>query len=346
MVSAGLAARPRPAARGAAPGVAGLKWGICLIRDVGVDNARVGETVICSTLTPRPRLVPWPALLVAAGRLVPALLATLLFAAALLPAPRAEAAPAADPWPRWLAHDAASGIRVDHTPWARWLGTYLHTDTPDGINRVPYGRVSPADRAALEAYVRGMTAVPVDSLTRNEQLAYWINLYNALTVQVVLAHHPVESIRDIDISPGWFADGPWDAKLLTIAGERLSLNDIEHRILRPLWRDPRIHYAVNCASLGCPNLQPAPYDARRIDAQLDAAARAFVNHPRGVRFDDGELVVSSIYAWFQEDFGGTKQGVIRHLLEFAGTSLADRLRRHKGGFDDAYDWRLNASGGQ
>jgi hypothetical protein len=268
------------------------------------------------------------------------LLAALLLAAQQL-APAAGAAPAAEAWPRWEVHDPASTRRVDHAPWARWLGAHVITDSPDGIHRVAYGRVSPADRAALEAYVRDLVAVPVDGLNRDEQLAYWINLYNALTVQVVLAHYPVESIRDIDISPGWFADGPWDARLLTVAGERLSLNDIEHRILRPLWRDPRIHYAVNCASLGCPNLQSVPYDAQRIDAQLDAAARAFVNHPRGVRFADGELVVSSIYAWFQADFGGTAQGVIRHLLAFAEPTLAERLRRHAGGFDDAYDWRLN-----
>lgn len=292
-----------------------------------------GSTVVSSTLASAPRLVPWATIV----------LLSVALPFMLLPALPAGAAPAAEPWPRWEAHDPASTRRVDHAAWGRWLNTYLDTASPDGIFRLAYGRVDGPGRSALEAYVRHLAAVPVDSLNRDEQLAYWINLYNALTVQVVLAHHPVASIRDIDISPGWFADGPWGARLLTVAGERLSLNDIEHRILRPLWRDPRIHYAVNCASLGCPNLQPEPYDARRIDAQLDAAARAFVNHPRGVRFDDGALVVSSIYAWFQEDFGGTEQGVIRYLLSYAEPPLAERLRRHAGGFDDAYDWRLNAA---
>ena len=93
------------------------------------------------------------------------------------------------------------------------------------------------------------------SLTsRDEQLAYWINLYNALTVKVILDHYPVKSILDIDISPGWFSIGPWGKKLVAVEGVEISLDDIEHRILRPIWRDPRIHYALNCAAVGCPNL--------------------------------------------------------------------------------------------
>ncbi len=124
-------------------------------------------------------------------------------------------------------------------------------------------------------------------------------------------------------------------------GEALTLNDIEHRILRPVWRDPRIHYAVNCASLGCPNLQPVPFAPDTLDAQLDAAARAYVNHPRGVRRQGDDLVVSSIYHWFREDFGDSEQGVISHLLRFAAPQLAARLRRHRGGLEHDYDWTLN-----
>ncbi len=101
-----------------------------------------------------------------------------------------------------------------------------------------------------------LAATSADRLRRAEQFPFWINLYNALTVKVVLDHYPVEIIRDIDISPGLFADGPWGKKLVTVEGEALSLDDIEHRILRPIWKDPRLHYVLNCAALGVPIFSP------------------------------------------------------------------------------------------
>ena len=145
------------------------------------------------------------------------------------------------------------------------------------------------------------------------------------------------------ISPGLFADGPWGAKLITVEGEQVSLDDIEHRILRPIWRDPRVHYAVNCASLGCPDLHARAWIAEGLDASLDAAARTYVNHPRGARVEDGRLIVSSIYDWFEEDFGGSDAGVIAHLKTFAAPPLAQALSSITRVSDDRYDWRLNGS---
>jgi len=249
-------------------------------------------------------------------------------------------APAPDLWDRWTAHDPGSSTTVDHEPWNRFLARHLVAGD-DGVNRIAYGRVDATDRAALKAYIAGLAATPVSGLSRAEQMPYWINLYNALTVDVVLDHHPVASIRDIDISPGFFADGPWGRKLLEIEREQVSLDDIEHRILRPIWRDPRIHYAVNCAALGCPNLMPQAFTADTIEAMLDAGARAFVNHPRGARVDGGRLVVSSIYQWFDEDFGGNDAGVIAHLRQYAEPPLAASLNGTDRIYDDAYDWSLN-----
>ncbi len=249
----------------------------------------------------------------------------------------ARAAPSAELWARWTAHDPESKIKVDHSGWAAFLARHVSPGA-DGINRVSYAK---ADRGGLDAYVRSLEAVAVSALARPEQLAFWINLYNALTVGVVLDHFPVEGVRDIDISPGLFSDGPWGAKLATVEGEAVSLDDIEHRILRPIWKDPRIHYAVNCASLGCPNLRPEPFSGENIDAMLESAARAYVNHPRGARFDeDGGLVVSSIYHWFAEDFGGEK-GVIAHLKRFAAPGLLERLSGAHEIADHEYDWSLN-----
>ncbi len=269
-----------------------------------------------------------------AARLL-ALSGTLLWGVAVAPA---FGAPSAKLWDRWTAHDSASVVSVDHSPWAVFLETHLRGDQ-DGINRIAYSAVADDDKAALDRYVATLEAIAVSGLNRDEQLVYWINLYNALTVKVVLDHYPVDSIRDI--KSGFFSSGPWGRKLARVEGEALTLDDIEHRILRPIWRDPRIHYAVNCAALGCPNLQADAFTTGNVDAMLNAAARDFVNHARGVSFEGDELVVSSIYEWFKEDFGNTDAAVIAHLKRYASDALAARLAQAKRIDDDRYDWRLN-----
>ncbi|MCU7809482.1 MAG: DUF547 domain-containing protein, partial [Candidatus Thiodiazotropha sp. (ex Semelilucina semeliformis)] len=179
------------------------------------------------------------------------------------------------------------------------------------------------------------------TMTRNQQLAFWINLYNAGTVSVILDHYPVESILDIDISPGLFSNGPWGKKLFSIDGQRLSLDDIEHRILRPLWRNPLIHYGLNCASLGCPNLQTVVFTADNADRLLEQAAKAFINHRRGASVSRDRLVVSSIYDWFKDDFGKNDAAVIQHLRQYAKDPLHKQLMNITKIDDDEYDWSLN-----
>jgi len=258
----------------------------------------------------------------------------------LLLAPVAMAAPAAKLWPRWEAHNASNSAILDHGQWASFLDKYISAGE-DGIGRLAYGKVTSADRALLGSYLTQLQRTVISDYSRSEQLAYWINLYNATTVKVILDHYPVDSITDIDISPGFFSNGPWDAKLVKVEGEDLSLNDIEHRILRPIWRDPRIHYSVNCASMGCPDLLDQPYTGATAEAQLEAAARRFVNHPRGARFDGDRLVVSKIYDWYQVDFGDSDAGVVQHLRLYAEGELSKRLASWKSGLGSDYDWRLN-----
>ena len=252
----------------------------------------------------------------------------------------ASAAPRADLWPRWQAHDPASTEVIDHGDWTRLLQAY-GVESEDGIVRVDYGRFSDADKQALKSYIEHLAATAVSSLNRDEQMAFWINLYNALTVDLVLDHYPVGSILKINISPGFFSVGPWGKKLAMVGGEELSLDDIEHRILRPIWRDPRIHYAVNCASLGCPNLALEAYTAENVERLLEANAVAHVNHPRGARFENGELIVSSIYRWFVADFGGGNAGGLKHLRQYARGELAANIARNNFIGGDEYDWSIN-----
>lgn len=262
------------------------------------------------------------------------------------------AAPQAELWDVWTPYVPGSDREVDHGTWNRLLGRYLTTDAESGINLFDYSRLASAsgsgDRAALERYLEGLEAVAVDQLDRDEQMAYWINFYNALTVKVVTDHWPVKSIRDIKPEGGGiFAKGPWDDPLAEIQGRRVTLNDIEHRILRPIWKDPRIHYAVNCASLGCPNLQESAFTGDNLEELLNSAAAAYINNPRGAEVSGTTLYLSSIYDWFVDDFGGSEEEVLRHIGAFAGRDLKSELEpflEGEGRIRYRYDWSVNAAG--
>lgn len=253
----------------------------------------------------------------------------------------APAAPSAKLWERWNAFNPASNATINHANWDNWLKSFVSTDA-DGVNRVAYDSVTQTDREQLNTYIDDLTSLQISDYNRDQQRAYWINLYNALTIDVVLEHYPLDSIRDI--SAGLFSSGPWRLKLAQIEGEALTLDDIEHRILRPIWQDPRIHYAVNCASLGCPNLQPSAFTAVNTETLLDKAASDFINSARGARVVDNKLQVSRIYDWFEKDFGGNEAGVIAHLRQYATDDLAIALGLIEDIEEYAYDWQINAQG--
>ena len=172
-------------------------------------------------------------------------------------------------------------------------------------------------------------------------MAFWINLYNALVVRLVIDHYPIASVRDIGGPPGARGGGPWARKLVEVEGTPLSLDDIVHRILRPIWGDPRVHYALACGAVGCPNLQPEPFEAGELERQLSEAAMAYVNHPRGILIDGDRLRLSSIYRWYRDDFGPTDRDVINHLMAYAEPHLAMRLQRFETISEDDFDWHLN-----
>lgn len=236
--------------------------------------------------------------------------------------------------------DADSATVIDHSTWEDLLKTYVKPDS-DGLNRVNYAAFKQMGRKNLEAYLGKLQAVDVTKLNRDEQFAFWANLYNAKTVDIILAHYPVKSIRDIDISPGIFSNGPWKKKVLKVNGIELSLDDIEHNILRPLFKDPRVHYAVNCASIGCPNLGTSAFTGSKLTAQLDEGARAYINSPRGVKVNGNRVVASKIYKWFDEDFGNSERGVLAHVRKYADAKLAARLKGVTSISAYEYDWSLN-----
>ena len=241
-------------------------------------------------------------------------------------------------------HSPGSQVQVDHGLWQAFLDQNVALGQ-QGITLVAYDGVSAESRDALDAYLIQLSKVDPTLLDRAEQFAYWVNLYNALTVKIVLDAYPVKSIRRIKLGRV-IALGPWGQNIFMVGEQPVSLDNIEHDILRAIWRDPRIHYAVNCASIGCPNLALSAYTADNAEEMLEAAARAYINHPRGVTVTEKGLVLSRIYKWFRADFGGTEAGVIEHIRIYASDELLAALNGDLPVDGYAYDWSLNEVGAE
>lgn len=255
-------------------------------------------------------------------------------------ASQAMAAPEKKLIPYWEKHDETSQAKIDHTAWQTFLDQYLVSDSASGIHLVRY-RKAKQDQAEenLSKYISQLQSTSISEYNRSQQKAFWINLYNAATVRLILQNYPIDSITDVKF--GFFSFGPWDEKLLKVEGKKLSLNDIEHGILRPVWNDERIHYAVNCASLGCPNLASQAYTAENTDQQLEQGAKEYIHHPRGFRWDGEDIVLSKIYKWYGVDFGSDEREILNYLKPYLPTADQTRLERFKGDIDYEYDWALN-----
>ena len=228
----------------------------------------------------------------------------------------------------------------DHSAWTALLSHYVKPHE-DGVSRFDYARLkdTPEDLELLADYIASYSDLDMDGLGEKSRFAAYVNAYNALTVQHIIGRYPVKSIRD-----GYFI-GPWKRVKMKIDGRLISLDAIEHEVLRKMFDEPRVHYALNCASIGCPNLMDRAWLAETLEADLDAAARAYINHPRGVTIrSSGGLELSSIYNWFREDFGDGDAAVIDHLLAHAQPALASEIRANQKIKSYQYDWSLNDTG--
>ena len=242
--------------------------------------------------------------------------------------------------PVFEINNPGSPYVIDHSNWDYFLSRYVVTDN-QGLNRVRYGRVTREDRQVLECYLNQLQSTDVRTLNRNEQLAFWCNLYNARTVDIVLDNYPIRSIRQVKMK---FTDfvGPFDDPgAVTVLGKSLSLNDIESGIVRPVWKDPRIHYALNCASYGCPNLAPQAWTAADLDGRLNGAAYEYINSDRAIRSGVFGVKVSKIFKWYKDDFGGSDQAVLNHLRQYANPSTQQKLQGRQSIRGHFYDWSLN-----
>lgn len=228
---------------------------------------------------------------------------------------------------------------VDHSAFDAILSRYVKRDG-SAYNTFDYGGLKSGGQDALKTYIAALENVRPTTLSRNEAHAYWINFYNAATLDVVTDYYPVTSIKKINLGGGGlFGSGPWSRKLWTVDATELSLDDIEHRIVLAIFSDPMSHYGLNCASYSCPNLASTAYTAANIDGLLVQNAIDYVNHPRGVSVNSGRITSSRIYSWYADDFGGKSQ-LKRHWGNFAAPDHNAAIKAASlGRF--VYDWSLN-----
>ena len=250
------------------------------------------------------------------------------------------ASPSQDYWGFWDKSSLRNFSRIDHRAWDEILSTYVIDNHASGVNRFRYSEVSTKNRKKLGRYLKDMAKLDPRTYSRREQEAYWLNLYNALTVKLVIDNYPIKSIKDI--SSGVFKRGPWDSVLIKVAGQNLSLNDIEHRILRPIWKDHKIHFGLNCASVSCPNLLPTAFTGSNVRPLLNQAGRDYINHPRGVYLKDGKMKASSLFKWYQKDFAKDEKTLMKIFAHYADDRLALYLLGFQGKIDYDYDWSLNS----
>lgn len=226
-----------------------------------------------------------------------------------------------------------------HAGFTAILRKYVSAPDNQGLTHFNYGglKANTADKAALDSYINELEAINPDDLSANAAIAYYANLYNAVTVQVVTDNYPLKSIRKL----GSFSSGPWKKDLFTVNGMPTSLDTVEHKILRKKLPSPYIHYMVNCASVGCPNLPQAAWEADSLERLRVQAARDYINSPRGAVITAKGLKLSSIFKWFKEDFGGNEQGVLEHIRAHAGPDLVQAIDNGAKITGYHYDWSLN-----
>lgn len=196
--------------------------------------------------------------------------------------------------------------------------------------------------ARLPAYLAVLETVDPDALPRVERLAYWINTYNAVTLKLMADHWPVASIMKLNEGK------PWDLPLFRPLGsaERLTLNHIEHEIIRKQFDEPRIHFVLVCAAISCPPLLSAPYEAGQLEAQLERQTRAFLRDSRHNRYDAAAhtLRLSPLFDWYADDFGGANRvpDYVRPFLREADQRALSKIKRPPAVVFTDYDWSPNA----
>jgi hypothetical protein len=259
-------------------------------------------------------------------------LAALVLAAGTLTAV-AVVVPGLNPVPMPTYAEAATGALVDHSAYDKLLKKHVNAQ---GL--VDYKGFK-ADEATFNQYLAQLSKnPPATNWSKADQMAYWINAYNAYTIRLILDHYPVQSIKDIGSKikiP--FVTTPWAAKFFIIGGEKMSLDNIEHGILRKKFDDPRIHFTLVCASISCPKLRNEAYTAAQLEKQLDDQGRDFLNNPAKNKISKSEAQLSKYFDWYKGDWQKNGQSVVKWVNRYSTTKIDDNTKLT---YLD-YNWNLN-----
>ena len=225
----------------------------------------------------------------------------------------------------------ASGQSPSHETFDELLHQYVSDEGAVNYN----GFI--ADSLKLNAYLENLSNhAPADGWSENEKIAYWINAYNAFTIRLIIRNYPVKSIKDLG-GKLYKINTPWDIKFIHIGDETYDLNNIENSILRKQFKEPRIHFALNCASKSCPPLRREAYSGSKLDAQLNEQARKFINNPKFNIIKEHEAELSKIFSWYRGDFSSPQMSFEAFISQWSPeviTSETDISYM-------AYDWSLN-----
>jgi hypothetical protein len=223
---------------------------------------------------------------------------------------------------------------VDHALWNTLLTQYVDTN-----GRVAYRNLQSKDAVGFEQYLTALAQAQLDGLSEVEEKVFWINAYNAVIVSGVLRGYTAENVLKRKRLFSWYS--------LRIAGKAWTPDEIEHDILRKRFRDPRIHFAIVCASTSCPKLRTKYYFSERLYQQLDDAARQFVNDPTRNRIDQQQIALSMIFKWFAQDFidyAGSIKNFLQRFVADGKKGIVEKLKGDPQYLE--YNWTLNAQDGQ
>lgn len=210
----------------------------------------------------------------------------------------------------------------DYKPWDIFLKKYV-----SAAGEVDYKSIK-ANKKELDGIIKTFsTTAAMSTWNKNDQLAFWINVYNAFTIDLIVNNYPIKSIQNLD------GGKPWDVKRITIAGKKYSLNNIENDIIRPQFKDARIHFAVNCGAKSCPPLLNGAFFGKSLDAQLDAVTKKFINNPKYQSIAASKLTLSKIFDWYVTDFGDK--------IAFLNKYSTIKVNKNSSVVFKDYDWTLN-----
>ncbi|NHN27228.1 DUF547 domain-containing protein [Flavobacterium jejuense] len=222
-----------------------------------------------------------------------------------------------------IIEEKVESVDIDHSEWNALLKK--NVSNTGNVNYRGFIR----DKAMLENYLNTLaTKIPDETWSKNAKLAYWINVYNAFTVKLIVDNYPIKSIKDIS--------NPWEKKFFTLEGSNYSLEQVENEILRKM-NEPRIHFAINCASYSCPNLANQAYTSNTMERQLTDASKKFINDSSKNNISENEIKISEIFNWFSKDFKNTNTSVIDFLNKYSATKISNEA---KVSYLD-YNWSLN-----